>query len=124
MTSTRRIRKIVSVVLLFSVFWFIINSVAFRHYHQLSTGNIITHAHPYQPQKSDNYPFQSHPHSNMDYIILSLICDPFFCLTAIFIAVFLFFPAFKIIQSILEKFYISREYTWSYTYRGPPPTII
>lgn len=59
---------IMMVILLFST----INTTLNKHYHRLSSGVILTHAHPFSKGNTGS-PFREHNHSQAEYILLEQI---------------------------------------------------
>lgn len=57
----KRVVKLVSILLLASFAWLFFNQVKNSHTH-LVGGQIITHAHPYTPEKQSDSPIQTHKH--------------------------------------------------------------
>jgi len=52
------------------------NGVVFRHAHRLADGTIITHAHPYKPSPSSQFP--NHSHTQQELIWLDGISNALF----------------------------------------------
>lgn len=50
----------------------IVNKGIYTHTHQLSNGEIVIHAHPFN-QQDDNTPIKSHHHTSFEYLALSAI---------------------------------------------------
>ena len=51
----------------------LLNGIVFRHSHRLSSGKIITHAHPYKP--FGNSPYQPNTHSSSELYLFDLISN-------------------------------------------------
>lgn len=121
----RYFRKYYSYFLL-SIFpaicWLFLNNAVNRHFHQLQSGHVITHAHPYHKENTDKSPFQSHHHSDFELLILDLISNPVVLIGAISsIALFL-----TLIKEITKPIAHVALYPEPYTlqnYRGPPGLI-
>ncbi|MFO7924818.1 MAG: hypothetical protein R6U58_14125 [Bacteroidales bacterium] len=61
------------VLILFTLALFSNNAVNW-HYHRLSNGVIVEHAHPYnKAASSPGAPFENHHHSDVEYLILNLV---------------------------------------------------
>jgi hypothetical protein len=58
-----------------------------QHYHRLSSGIIIIHAHPYDKGKV-NEPFQKHHHTSSELVLLEQMFN-----TVFWICLFIIFPA-------------------------------
>jgi len=120
MNFTHLIKKYLGTILLPAMCWLFINSAINWHYHQLTYGNIISHAHPYQKQNNETSPFQSHHHSDIEYIILELICHLLFFITSLFAALSLFRPFFNRIKSIYNLSPPVKEFYFIRNYHAPP----
>jgi hypothetical protein len=82
-----RRRKILFIILgLFLVIWFNHNQMANWHFHIKNNGIVVMHAHPYKAGTLPDTPFQKHHHSNLEYLLLSLI----FNTVPYFLALFIF----------------------------------
>jgi hypothetical protein len=68
-----RFKKYVVYLLLISFGWLFSNQAMNTHSHQLVGGQIITHVHPYTPDKGSHSPFQSHKHLPSIAFFLDLI---------------------------------------------------
>ncbi|MDP4210639.1 MAG: hypothetical protein Q8928_17660 [Bacteroidota bacterium] len=88
----QRIRSFVAILLIPAVCWLFTNAVINQHSHILPNGQIITHAHPYTPDKGSSSPFQSHQHSPLIFQILGQLSNPagIFGIAAAILSVFLF----------------------------------
>ncbi len=53
--------------------WLISNNYINRHYHILSSGEIIAHSHPYS--NCSQSPVQDHDHTDLEYTILAQIAS-------------------------------------------------
>jgi hypothetical protein len=68
-----RFKKYVVFLLLISFGWLFANQAMNTHSHLLFGGQVITHAHPYTPDKGSHSPFQSHRHLPSVAFFLELI---------------------------------------------------
>jgi hypothetical protein len=67
-------KKQLSIILIIFTLALFFNNAVNWHYHQLPNGIVIEHAHPYEKSSSSaGSPFQSHQHSDIEYLILDLI---------------------------------------------------
>ncbi len=89
----QRFRSFLAILLLPAICWLFTNAVINQHSHLLQNGIIITHAHPYTPDKSRSSPFQSHHHSPLALDALAQISNPLTVLgiAAAILSVLLFF---------------------------------
>ena len=60
----------------------LLNGVVFRHSHKLSSGKIITHAHPYKPV--GNVPYQPNNHTTNELYVLDLVSNAHFVHNPVF----------------------------------------
>jgi hypothetical protein len=63
------------------------NATINQHFHKLSSGEIIEHAHPFKKGNTGN-PFQEHNHTSEELILLAQISNPvlLICLFLMFLA--------------------------------------
>ncbi len=122
MRYLHKYRKYFLIALFPAICWLFINNSINRHFHQLQSGQIITHAHPYQKEKSDSSPFQSHHHSDFELLILDLVSN----LVVIIIAaapVGIFHLLIKEIKIRAAKIFAYSEPYNIQKYRGPPALV-
>jgi hypothetical protein len=111
--------KYIVYLLLVSFGWLFANKAMFTHSHLLLNGQVITHAHPYTPDKNSNSPFQSHKHQTSVAFFLDLITNlnvdsfgslPFFVFLLSILAVI---PAVKAVITYQESYTFGAD-------RAPP----
>ena len=118
----RKYGKYFLIIIFPAICWLFINNSINRHSHQLKSGYIIYHAHPYQKENTNNSPFQSHHHSDFELLFLDLISNIVVLLGASFsVAIFLI---------LIKEIKVQTTQTFSYLdpytiqrYRGPPVLI-
>ena len=120
--SSQNIKIAIVSVLLPALGLLYFNSIYFRHQHELSFGNTIYHAHPYNNDNNcSNSPFASHQHSDKDFFYLDTISNLILPILTIILASILVFK--KLIQEIKINFdsgiYQFENYSLQ-KYRGPP----
>ena len=99
--------------------WLFANQAMFSHSHLLYGGQVITHAHPYTPDKNSNSPFQSHKHLPGVAFFLDLI-------TSLNVDTFGNLPFFLFLLALLAFVPIPRQITFYHecsstgTDRAPP----
>lgn len=119
MKFTRQMSKYTSVVLILAFVCFIINSSANGHFHKLTNGSKIFHAHPYDKQHDQNSHEKSHHHTNIEFFILELINSAVF----IFSVGLVFNPSRIHLKNINTfSYWIIPEKEWSpvFNKRAPP----
>ncbi len=94
----------------------IANQAVFTHFHLLSNGLVITHAHPYN-KNSDKAPFKKHHHSSAEYVLLKQVRILFIGFT-VSISFFLFSKKFSYIENLILSY--SSGFSIVYTGRSPP----
>ncbi len=105
-----------------AICWLIVNYAINRHCHQLSSGDIITHAHPYQKEDTNNSPFKSHHHSGFEILILDLISNILVLSGISFSYAFFQILIREIKVQAIQILSYSEPYTLQ-NYRGPPVLI-
>lgn len=101
----------------------LLNGIVFRHAHKLSSGKIITHAHPYKSSNS-NSPFQPNDHTNNELFLLDMFSNvPFVGLT-LTIALAAVVKSVEIIRTPRLSFYLltvyHKPFFGDFSHRGPP----
>ncbi len=120
MELIKRYNKLFFILLFPAVCWLFFNAIYYRHYHQMSSGIIISHAHPYD-KGCASAPYASHEHSEDEFLLYDIISH-----TALLfiISIFLTLALFK---TLLKQFYFNKTVSLYYSsfyltplYRGPP----
>lgn len=110
--------KILSFLLIFSIFTVLVNNSVFIHSHILNNGKIVTHAHPFESNNNSTNS-NNHNHTNSEYFILDIIFNLFFTLLALFV-----FFCLLINKQIKTKLYqlkiLLSNYTKVHSIRPPP----
>jgi hypothetical protein len=101
----------------------LLNGIVFRHAHKLSSGKIITHAHPYKSSNS-NSPFQPNDHTNNELFLLDTFSNvPFVGLT-LTVALAAVTKIVEIIPAPRLSFYLltacHKPFFGNFSHRGPP----
>ena len=122
MQFIRRYRKFILIILFPAICWLFINNHINRHSHQLKSGYIIYHAHPYEKDNTGKLPFQSHHHSNNELFILDLISNVLFVLAILF-SLNVFKKLIREIKILSRHISPCLETYTSQNYRGPPVAI-
>lgn len=123
MLFSQRIRQTIANSFLVIFILMLLNGIVFRHAHKLSSGKIITHAHPYKSSNS-NSPFQPNEHSNQELFLLDSVTNAVF--VGLTLAVVL--AGVKRTQLVFSPssptFYLSAAYRapsfGDFSLRGPP----
>jgi len=123
MGSNLYLRKLVLLILLPALSWLFFNSIYYRHLHQLSTGIIISHAHPYEKTTTNtpDSPFASHNHSDEEFFLYDTISNTILHFLFAFFGLLLLilFNVKKLKNHFQQKIYSQEAFLLQY-YRGPP----
>lgn len=69
------INRCLVLILIPAICWLFTSALIFQHSHILADGSVITHSHPYTPDKNHS-PFQSHKHSSQSLLAIGQISHP------------------------------------------------
>jgi hypothetical protein len=83
------IKKLSVLVILPCVVWLFHNQMTNWHYHVMTNGTVVMHAHPYKNSTIPETPFQKHHHNNVEFLLLSLIFNTIPLLVALLVYSFL-----------------------------------
>ncbi len=120
MNFVKRNKLVFLTILLPAIFCLYFNQAFNGHYHKLSNGEIVYHAHPFQHQNNNESPFENHRHSESEYIILTLLSNPFVLLGAFLVLISPLTIHLKIIGYKPNRLFSSYKYQYSNVFRGPP----
>ncbi len=96
----------------------IINRSVYLHSHQLGSGEIVIHAHPFN-QQEDNAPLKSHKHTSLEYLVFKT----FNIFTTI---ILLFILATFIAAASVKRFVLKtliRQFYFHYKQNKSPPIL-
>jgi hypothetical protein len=97
------------------------NNAVNWHFHQLPNGIVIEHAHPYQKSSSTaGSPFETHHHSDIEYLILDLIFSSGLIIVLAFIGLKLFIQYRKRLVFSEPLLIPVHKHSTSPPLRGPP----
>jgi hypothetical protein len=108
---------LITIPLVLALFY---NQTANRHYHVLQNGQVVEHAHPYKSAKTPGTPFQSHQHSDFEYLVLAQLW-----VASTFLAVFLALSFLKAsdprpLRVVRKVFFIKNLGFLNHLLRAPP----
>ncbi|MFP4557717.1 MAG: hypothetical protein ACLFNU_12690 [Bacteroidales bacterium] len=66
-------RKVLSIVIIPVIMLLFYNQVANWHFHKLPNGIVVEHAHPFTDSKTNDTPYQSHAHTEMEFLVIGLM---------------------------------------------------
>lgn len=75
--QVRKIARVIIPILLVIVICYVANATINQHFHKLSSGLVVKHAHPYDKGDTGK-PFQDHHHSTSELVLLDQISNVFF----------------------------------------------
>jgi len=98
----REIRKYCTVavfifLMLFGAMWY--NNVFYQHFHVLSSGSIIGHAHPFSDSGDSNSPVKNHRHTSFELFSIETLQILYFSSLLLFAA----FLSLEVFERITEK---------------------
>ncbi len=85
-------KRVLFILMIFPVCFVMFNNAAYKHQHILSDGQVIEHAHPFQPCSSNGGDGSGHQHTKSEILLYSIISDSpvIVMLMPLFLAVFRF----------------------------------
>lgn len=98
----------------------LLNGIVFRHAHKLSSGKVITHAHPYKPV--GNSPYQPNTHTDNELYLLDAVSNAIFSAelgTALVLAALVVFLVQKSSFFVYRQRFLARLVAVA-SLRGPP----
>lgn len=118
---TKSVRnRILAIILLPAFIWLMYNNAANWHLHQLSSGWIVSHAHPFDSSTDSNGTAPCHKHSATQLLILNEISS-LLIQAIVVVAVFVFFREGQAQRFLLQvRVQIIRNYLPIPLLRGPP----
>jgi hypothetical protein len=120
LSSLRKISRLLMPVFLVVVFCYVANATLNQHYHKLSSGIIMSHAHPYHNNNDAGVPFKNHSHSSAEFIFLDQISTTVFW---IYLFIVLLIPSLFIFNTPLVPVVIFIRKRFLYflrNYHAPP----
>lgn len=111
----REVAKVFTAVLLVMVFCSVTNSIINQHFHKLSSGLVVKHAHPFDKTPAGN-PFQDHHHSSSEWVIFEQISNILFWICLFFAFIALLFVTAEIkkprhfVECRIPNFYFLKNY--------------
>jgi len=115
----RNIARVIVPVLLMVAFCFITNATINQHFHKLSSGIVVKHAHPFEKEGTGK-PFQEHHHNQAELVYLELTSNSAF---RIYLFIILLIPLlflFEITRPLLVGTYNIPELYFLENYHAPP----
>jgi len=117
----RKISGTVIPIFLLVVLCSLANATANQHFHRLSTGITVKHAHPFD-RGQEGTPFQEHHHTSSELLILDQISNPALLLGLFFIFLTLLIPVRKTKNSTDNVSFVNPDLFFLKNYHAPPLT--
>jgi hypothetical protein len=115
-------RKLLSFALITFTLLLFYNNAANWHFHKLSNGIVIEHAHPYSKLPSpENSPFEKHQHSDSQYLLLDLIYNSWLIIVLIYSGSLLVLVQNRIIR-VLQPLPVYNNLIASLPFLRAPPS--
>lgn len=111
-------KKIIPLLLVLPMLWLFHNRMANWHFHELSNGIIIEHAHPYE--KSPGTSSENHQHSAFEFLLLDLLFKAVYFILVLASFYQFFFRKFKALEKILIQAFVSLKHHGIASLRAPP----
>ena len=122
MPHLRKISRIIIPVFLVIVICFLTNTTINRHFHKLSSGLVINHAHPFNNKGNTGKPFQEHHHTSSELILLEQISNTVFWIYLFVLFLTPLLPVYEITNSPLVITFKNHDLYFLKNYHAPPVT--
>jgi len=96
------------------------NQTANWHYHVLQNGQVVEHAHPYKSAKTPGTPFQSHQHSDFEYMVLAQLWVASAFWAVFLVLSFLIATGPRPLRVVRKVFFIKNPGFPNHLLRAPP----
>ncbi len=120
MLHLRKISRILVPVFLVVILCYVANATINQHYHKLSSGVILSHAHPYQNSDNPGIPFKDHNHSSAEFIFLEQISITVFWISLIILLLTPSLGIFKELSVPVVHFFRKQYLYFLRNYHAPP----
>jgi hypothetical protein len=117
----RKISKTIVPFFLLVVLCSLVNATVNQHFHRLSTGIVIKHAHPFD-RGQEGAPFQEHHHTSSELLILDQISNPVLLLGLFFLSMIFLLPARRIRNATYNVSFVNPDLFFLKNYHAPPLT--
>ena len=117
----KKTARIIIPVFLIIVFSFLTNNIVNQHFHKLSSGQIVKHAHPYNEENSGT-PFQKHHHSSSELLFLEQMSNTVFWVCLFFAFMAMLFITAEIQNTPLVIAFKLPDLFFLKNYHAPPET--
>lgn len=121
MSLLRKLSGTVIPIFLLVVLCSLANATVNQHFHRLSTGITVKHAHPFD-RGQDSTPFQEHHHTSAELLILDQISNPALLLGLFFVSLILLPLVRKTKNSADNESVVNPDLFFLKNYHAPPLT--
>lgn len=119
LSHIRKMARIIIPVFLIVVIFFLTNETINQHFHKLSSGQVVKHAHPFERDSTGN-PFQEHHHSSSELLLLEFMSGTVFWIYLAIILIAPLFFAHEIQNSRFAVIFRNPDLYFLRNYHAPP----
>ncbi|OFY66853.1 MAG: hypothetical protein A2Y71_11605 [Bacteroidetes bacterium RBG_13_42_15] len=119
MLLVRNIARIIVPVLLAVTLCFLTNTTINQHFHRLSSGIVVKHAHPFDKENTGK-PFQEHQHSSSELVLLDQMYNTVFWIYLFILFLIPLLVENEIINFPLVSIFKNPDLYFLRNYRAPP----
>jgi len=118
-----KIARIITPLFLLVVICYITNTTVNQHFHKLSSGIIVNHAHPFD-RSSTGTPFQNHKHSTPELTLLDQISTSVFWIYLFYTFLSLLLTLSPVYNNHLQITLNPPDLFFLRNYHAPPAAVI
>lgn len=111
--------KCLVIILIPAICWLFTSALVFQHSHILANGDVITHSHPYTPNKNHS-PFQSHKHSSESLFSIGQISHPHALTVSSITSIWICLQKIHILPIQNSSSFHPHDFSYYGIYRAPP----
>lgn len=115
----RKMARIIIPVFLIVVICFLTNATINQHFHKLSSGLVVKHAHPFDRENTGS-PFQEHHHSSSELLLLEFMSTTVFWIYLVIILIAPLLFVHEIQNSRLAVIFNNPDLYFLRNYHAPP----
>lgn len=120
MTGNRWHLKLTALLVIPAIFLLFHNRVSNWHYHVLHNGMVVEHAHPFKHASKSGTPFQSHQHSEAEFLILSELSNVLTMLVVALVIAGMMLETIARHTRLPAPVFVSKHHYTSRQLRAPP----
>jgi hypothetical protein len=96
------------------------NRVSNWHFHVLHNGMVVEHSHPYSDSKKDGTPYQNHPHSDSEFLMLAQLSNALTLLVVALVVAGMLLETITRQTSLQHVIFLAGPRAAANPLRGPP----